>query len=359
MNSDASLQDVPARQALGLNVLNEKAEPTGLADSATASSTTATLAPPEDMDPFTAVARLKSVPNLKSVADGLISPPAEQSTAPSFQAPDWPPDPFTFSESFAAPSGASASPPPTRGGLRRPAPVGPRPKSEGATASDLWNIASGGTPFDVQPVPAANTTSLSTVDPKNPPPKPRRAPPPPPPSRRKPSQQVDMSTIVTTADIEGSPERPNSDPGFALLQDDDDLAWRSLMFKQASVCLYLAMHVATSGDVKLAPPKHPKVIELRNYTPKELLEFDGKDGKRILMGVNGKVFGGMYGNFAGHDASRGLAKDSFDIDMITPEGQPIDKLEDLAADEWEALRGWASFFAGKYPHVGYLVEEDA
>ena len=61
---------------------------------------------------------------------------------------------------------------------------------------------------------------------------------------------------------------------------------------------------------------------------------------------------GMYGNFAGRDASRGMAKQSFDLgtsptnyifsylslircllDMLTPLDQPLDKLEDLTAEE--------------------------
>lgn len=60
---------------------------------------------------------------------------------------------------------------------------------------------------------------------------------------------------------------------------------------------------------------------------------------------------GMYGNFAGRDASRGMAKQSFDLgqclpqmkapvthvinllEMLTPVDQPLDKLEDLQKDE--------------------------
>ena len=60
----------------------------------------------------------------------------------------------------------------------------------------------------------------------------------------------------------------------------------------------------------------------------------------------------MYGNFAGRDASRGMAKQSFEagvfwvpemavniawltrfLDMLTPIDQPLDKLEDLEPDE--------------------------
>lgn len=58
----------------------------------------------------------------------------------------------------------------------------------------------------------------------------------------------------------------------------------------------------------------------------------------------------MYGNFAGRDASRGMAKHSFDLgefncsitsrntptcalDMLTPVDQPLDKLDDLTPEE--------------------------
>lgn len=64
---------------------------------------------------------------------------------------------------------------------------------------------------------------------------------------------------------------------------------------------------------------------------------------------------GPYGNFAGHDATRGLAKGSFDDDMITPPDQPLDKLEDLTEEDWESLRDWEGLFESKYPIVGNLV----
>ncbi|KAJ3037790.1 hypothetical protein HDV00_001291 [Rhizophlyctis rosea] len=124
---------------------------------------------------------------------------------------------------------------------------------------------------------------------------------------------------------------------------------------------------AKSSIASLPPPQHPEVIELREFTPKELSHFDGKDDKPIYMGVNGRVYdvtrgrgfygpGGMYGNFAGRDASRGLAKNSFDEDMMVDIDGPIDKLEDLDQEEWQSLRDWAGFFEGKYDFIGTLVE---
>ncbi|CAO3686046.1 unnamed protein product [Rhizopus stolonifer] len=66
--------------------------------------------------------------------------------------------------------------------------------------------------------------------------------------------------------------------------------------------------------------------------------------------------GGPYANFAGHDASRGLAKNSFDKEMMVDPYESIDKLEDLASDEWESLREWENLFTRKYLLVGKLVE---
>ena len=66
--------------------------------------------------------------------------------------------------------------------------------------------------------------------------------------------------------------------------------------------------------------------------------------------------GGPYANFAGHDASRGLAMGSFDEDMLTKDlDGPLDTLDDLGEQEREALAGWEETFSGKYQRVGKLV----
>lgn len=54
------------------------------------------------------------------------------------------------------------------------------------------------------------------------------------------------------------------------------------------------------------------------------------------------VLGGPYEIFAGRDASRGLAKQSFEEDMLVPVEGEIDPLEDLTKSEWENLTGWES-----------------
>ncbi|KAL2120991.1 hypothetical protein VTJ04DRAFT_5018 [Mycothermus thermophilus] len=114
------------------------------------------------------------------------------------------------------------------------------------------------------------------------------------------------------------------------------------------------------------PPEPPATV-FRTFTPRTLLPFNGENGSPVYLAVRGKVFdvsrgrnfygpGGPYSNFAGRDASRGLACGSFDEDMLTKDlDGPLDKLEDLTPDQWEALRGWEERFEEKYLVVGRLV----
>jgi membrane-associated progesterone receptor component len=146
------------------------------------------------------------------------------------------------------------------------------------------------------------------------------------------------------------------------------------------------------------PRSHPPALLFTIYTPRTLAKFDGRDGGRILLSISGTVFDvtagrgfygpgkalpflplrslhpkggggwgwlcapliwlltvfqdGMYGNFAGRDASRGMAKQSFDLgasllapgtssssradsilEMLTPVDQPLDKLDGLTPEE--------------------------
>ena len=102
----------------------------------------------------------------------------------------------------------------------------------------------------------------------------------------------------------------------------------------------------------------------RGYTLAQLREFDGSDGKRILIAVQGKVYdvtargrdfygpGGGYHVFAGRDATRGLAKMSLDAaDMDDP------RVDDLSLSELDALQGWVTKFESKYRVVGHLVRK--
>ncbi|KAG8967463.1 hypothetical protein FRC05_002058 [Tulasnella sp. 425] len=124
------------------------------------------------------------------------------------------------------------------------------------------------------------------------------------------------------------------------------------------------------GGYSWKPASHPKTVLYKRYTPKTLQPFNGVDSPRILLAINGKVFdvtaggsfygpGGPYGNFAGRDASRGMAKQSFDKDMLLPIDGPIDTLSDITPDERENMMGWVEHFSHKYIVCGELVENDA
>lgn len=101
------------------------------------------------------------------------------------------------------------------------------------------------------------------------------------------------------------------------------------------------------------------------FVPKTLTKYNGSEDPKVYIGIkgivydvtNGKTFygpGGPYENFAGRDASRGLALNSFDPAVLTPVDQPLDKLEDLNAEEKESLDNWESHFDAKYKVVGTL-----
>ena len=114
-------------------------------------------------------------------------------------------------------------------------------------------------------------------------------------------------------------------------------------------------------------PKAPPPIVFRTFTPSELKPFNGENNSPVYLAVRGQVFdvtsgrnfygpGGPYENFAGRDATRGLACGSFDEDMLTKDLQgPLDDLKGLGPDEMQSLQDWEDRFSEKYLVVGKLV----
>lgn len=109
------------------------------------------------------------------------------------------------------------------------------------------------------------------------------------------------------------------------------------------------------------------IVEGKFY-PRTLYKFNGHDDEKIFIAVKGKVYdctqgrqfygpSGPYSNFAGHDASRGLAKNSFELETLRNWDQPMDSLEDLSEAEKNSLDSWASHFEKKYPCIGTLEPE--
>ncbi|KAI9830407.1 MAG: hypothetical protein M1826_004830 [Phylliscum demangeonii] len=128
-------------------------------------------------------------------------------------------------------------------------------------------------------------------------------------------------------------------------------------------------------------PAHPRTLPptvFQTFTPRTLQAYNGlpRPGgpARIYLAIRRRVFDvsaapqfygprGPYAAFGGHDASRGLAKGSFDpdeaglrrADYLTG---PLDGLADLTVEEHAALVDWEERFEEKYPVVGRLVEEE-
>ncbi|MCJ1441361.1 MAG: hypothetical protein MMC23_001847 [Stictis urceolatum] len=131
--------------------------------------------------------------------------------------------------------------------------------------------------------------------------------------------------------------------------------------------LILLTYLRLRPKVPATLPKGPPTVVFRTFTPPELKPLNGEEGRPVYMGVRGQVFdvtngrnfygpGGPYENFAGRDASRGLACGSFDEEMLTKDLEgPLDDLADLGSEEMDALRGWEERFLEKYLVVGRLV----
>ncbi|KAK4172671.1 cytochrome b5-like heme/steroid binding domain-containing protein [Triangularia setosa] len=136
------------------------------------------------------------------------------------------------------------------------------------------------------------------------------------------------------------------------------------------IILFLVLH-ATYRFLRPPPPpalpKEEPAVVFQTFTPRTLLPYNGENNMPVYLAVKGRVFdvtrgrnfygpGGPYANFAGRDASRGLAKGSFDEDMLTKDlDGPLDTLSDLTKDELEAMAGWEERFMEKYLVVGKLV----
>ncbi|KIW10547.1 hypothetical protein PV08_11511 [Exophiala spinifera] len=136
--------------------------------------------------------------------------------------------------------------------------------------------------------------------------------------------------------------------------------------------LTLLLILVSLGYWRLRPsapptlPKGPSPIVFQTFTPRTLLKYNGTDGMPVYLAVRGKVYdvtsgrnfygpGGPYENFAGRDATRGLACQSFDEEMLTKDlDGPLDPCDDLTADQLENLNGWIERFDEKYLVVGKL-----
>ncbi|MBA0689966.1 hypothetical protein Goari_007667 [Gossypium aridum] len=104
----------------------------------------------------------------------------------------------------------------------------------------------------------------------------------------------------------------------------------------------------------------PPPVQLGEITEEELKQYDGSDSKKpLLMAIKGQIYdvsqsrmfygpGGPYALFAGKDASRALAKMSFEEKDLTGD------ISGLGPFELDALQDWEYKFMSKYVKVGSI-----
>lgn len=104
----------------------------------------------------------------------------------------------------------------------------------------------------------------------------------------------------------------------------------------------------------------PPPVQLGEISEEELKQYDGSDSnKPLLMAIKSQIYdvsqsrmfygpGGPYALFAGKDASRALAKMSFEEKDLTGD------ISGLGPFELEALQDWEYKFMSKYVKVGSI-----
>ncbi|XP_015158873.1 LOW QUALITY PROTEIN: membrane steroid-binding protein 2-like [Solanum tuberosum] len=121
-------------------------------------------------------------------------------------------------------------------------------------------------------------------------------------------------------------------------------------------------HHQRSRDFEEQTQALPPPVQLGEVTEEELKEYDGSDPKKpLLMAIKGQIYdvsqsrmfygpGGPYALFAGKDASRALAKLSFEEKDLTGD------ISGLGAFELDALQDWEYKFMSKYVKVGTVKQ---
>uniref|UniRef100_A0ACD5U561 Uncharacterized protein n=1 Tax=Avena sativa TaxID=4498 RepID=A0ACD5U561_AVESA len=109
-----------------------------------------------------------------------------------------------------------------------------------------------------------------------------------------------------------------------------------------------------------ALPPAPEPVQVGEITADELRQYDGSDPEKpLLMAIKGQIYdisqsrmfygpGGPYALFAGKDASRALAKMSFEPEDLTGD------ISGLGPFELSALQDWEYKFVSKYVKVGSI-----
>ncbi|KAM0892395.1 hypothetical protein ACQ4PT_025789 [Festuca glaucescens] len=139
-----------------------------------------------------------------------------------------------------------------------------------------------------------------------------------------------------------------------------------------AVAVAAALYHVVSGIFAPPPPPRqrpreepeaeplPPPVQLGEVEEEDLRQYDGSDPKKpLLMAIKGQIYdvtqsrmfygpGGPYALFAGKDASRALAKMSFEPQDLNGD------LTGLGPFEIDALQDWEYKFMSKYVKVGTI-----
>lgn len=137
----------------------------------------------------------------------------------------------------------------------------------------------------------------------------------------------------------------------------------ALRLWNASIDAQNARAMAAARERQAKAKAEKKEIRRRFFTLEELKEFNGENGKPIYIGLLDEVYdvsskrdfygpGEGYHLFAGRDASRALAKMSFEKEDLENED-----LSDLGFMDQETLQDWVTKFSvyNQYPNVGRVL----
>uniref|UniRef100_A0A5B7A9L5 Putative membrane steroid-binding protein 2-like n=2 Tax=Davidia involucrata TaxID=16924 RepID=A0A5B7A9L5_DAVIN len=123
-------------------------------------------------------------------------------------------------------------------------------------------------------------------------------------------------------------------------------------------------HHQRSRDAEEKMEPLPPPVQVGEISEEELKAYDGNDPKNpLLMAIKGQIYdvsqsrmfygpGGPYALFAGKDASRALAKMSFEEKDLTGD------ISGLGPFELDALQDWEYKFMSKYVKVGTVKKSE-
>lgn len=156
---------------------------------------------------------------------------------------------------------------------------------------------------------------------------------------------------------------------FALLKQGDPAAVSILLWTLISggIVVYFLYFSKLEGEIKQSKDEGtaaPELTVLRDFTSQQLKEYNGINRTEIFIAIKGEVYdvtkssdmygeNGAYHCFSGRDASRALAKLSFEEeDLSNP------RYDDLGPFEKDSLENWVQKFKyyRAYPVVGRLCD---